>query len=276
MSSKKTVWLFIHEVFHYYSLSQSIVSDQGFQFINRMWKSLLKQLNINPLISIFHHPETDSQTECFNQEVKIRLCFYVNHLQNNWVHWLSVVEFTDNNTVNRFIKMISFYLNKGFSLCMSFSPDITKAATAQEKLQICSATEIAKIMNRILSVACDNLIKAQGDMVKQANCWCYVEDFVVENEVMVNTQNFVSNQLMRALNDKKCEPFRILQQFHFFYKLDIPSKWYTTDIFHVSNFMRATDSRQLPFTEQRNPLLKLIVINDKNQTEWVLEEILNS
>ena len=84
----------------------------------------------------------------------------MNHLQDNWVCWLSIVKFTDNNAVNKSIKMTPFYLNKGFSLCMSFSPDIMKAVTVQEKLQIHSAIEIARIMNRILSVAHDNLTKA--------------------------------------------------------------------------------------------------------------------
>ena len=76
---------------------------------------------------------------------------------------------------------------------MSFSPDTTKAATAQEKLQIRSATEIARIMNRILSVTCDNLTKAQGDMVKQANRRRCVEDFAIGDEVMINTWNLVSD-----------------------------------------------------------------------------------
>ena len=170
MSSKKTAWLFICEVFHYHDLPQSIVSNQGPQFISRMWKSLLKQLNISPLILISHHPETDSQTEHFNQKVKIRLQLYMNHLQDNWVCWLPIIKFTDNNAVNKSIKLTSFYLNKGFSLHMSFSPNITKAATVWEKLQICSVTEITKIIDRILSVAYNNLMRAQGDMVRQANC----------------------------------------------------------------------------------------------------------
>ena len=240
-----------------------------------MWKSLLKQLNINSLISISHHSETDSQTECFNQKIKTEFCFYMNHLQNNWVCWLSVIEFADNNAVNKFIKITPFYFNKGFSLCMFFSSDITKAITVQEKLQICSVMEIARIMNRILLVACDNLTKAQGDIIKQANCWCCVENFVIKNEVMINIWNFISNWLMRALNDKRCEPFRILQQFHFFYKLNVSSEWYITDIFHINDFMRVTDSRWSPLTEQRNPLPEPAVINDENQTEWMLEEILN-
>ena len=147
-------------MFYYYNLPQSIVSDQGSQFISRMWKSLLKQLDISLLISISHHFETNSQTECFNQEIKTGLQFYVNHLQNNWVCWLLIIEFADNNAVNKFIKMTSFYLNKGFSPYISFNFDIMKTATVQEKLQICSVTKIIKIMNRILSVIYDNLIKA--------------------------------------------------------------------------------------------------------------------
>ena len=101
-----------------------------------MWKLLLKQLNISPLISISHHPETDNQTEHFNQKVKTGLQLYVNHLQDNWVHWLSIVEFADNNAVTKSTEMTPFYLNKGFSPCIFFNPDITKAATVQEKLQI--------------------------------------------------------------------------------------------------------------------------------------------
>ena len=139
--------------------------------------------------------------------------------------------------------MTSFYFNKDFSFHMFFNSDIIKAVTAQKKFQICSAIEIAKIMNRIFSVACDNLIKAQGDMIKQANCQCHMKNFAVGDEVMINIQNLVSDQLTKALNNKRCESFRILQQFHFFYKLDILSKWYATDIFHVSNLTKATDPR---------------------------------
>ena len=113
-------------------------------------------------------------------------------------------------------------------------------------------------------------------MIKQANCQHHIKNFAVGNKVIINTQNLVSNQSMRTLDDKRCEPFRILQQFHFFYKLDVPPEWYTIDIFHVSNFTRATNSRQPPLTGQRNPLPEPAVINNKNQTKWTLEEILNS
>ena len=249
MSLKKTVWLFIHKVFCYHSLPQSIVSDQGPQFISRMWKSLLKQLNINPLISISHHPETDSQTEHFNQKIKTELCLYVNHLQDNWVCWLLIIEFADNNAVNKSIKITLFYFNKSFSLCMFFNPDTIKATTVQKKLQICSVIKIVKIMNKILSVAHDNLIKAQNDMIKQANHWHHIKNFVIENEVMINIWNLVSNQSTRTLDDKKCGTFRILQWFHSFYKFNVSSKWYTTDTFHTSNFTRVINSRWLSFTE---------------------------
>ena len=76
---------------------------------------------------------------------------------------------------------------------MSFSSDTTKTATTQKKLQICSVTEIVKIMNRILSITHDNLTKAQDDIIKQANYQHYMKNFAIENEIMINTQNFISN-----------------------------------------------------------------------------------
>ena len=99
---------------------------------------------------------------------------------------------------------------------------------------------------------------------------------MIENKVIVNTQNLVSNQFTKILNDKRCELFRILQQFHFFYKLDISSEWYVTDIFHANNFTRATNPKQSPLTGQRNPSPEPAVISNKNQAEWALKEILNS
>ena len=113
-------------------------------------------------------------------------------------------------------------------------------------------------------------------MIRQTNHQHHIKNFAVEDEVMINIWNLVSNQSTRALDDKRCGPFRILQQFHSSYKLDIPPEWYTTDIFHASNLTRAANPKQLPLTEQRNPLLEPAVINNENQAEWTLEEILNS
>ena len=113
-------------------------------------------------------------------------------------------------------------------------------------------------------------------MIRQANYWYHIKNFVIKNEVIINIWNFVNDWFIKALNDKKCEPFKILQQFHFFYKFNILSEWYTIDIFYINDLTRAADSKWLPFTEQRNPPLKSAVINDENQAEWVLNEILNS
>ena len=76
---------------------------------------------------------------------------------------------------------------------MFFSSDTTKTDTAQKKLQIHFTMKIAKIMNRILSIAYNNLTKAQSDIIRQINHLHYVENFVIKNEIMINTQNFVSN-----------------------------------------------------------------------------------
>ena len=57
-------------------------------------------------------------------------------------------------------------------------------------------------------------------MIRQLNHQHHLKDFAVENEVIINTQNLVSDQSTRTLNDKRHESFRILQQFHSPYKLN--------------------------------------------------------
>ena len=52
---------------------------------------------------------------------------------------------------------------------MSFNSDIIKTIIMQKKLQICFVTEIAKIMNRILLIACDNFTKIQNNIIRQMN-----------------------------------------------------------------------------------------------------------
>ena len=71
---------------------------------------------------------------------------------------------------------------------------------------------------------------------------------MIEDEIMINIQNFVNDWFTKALNDKRHESFRILKQFHFFYKFDISSEWYTTDIFYANNLIKVADSKQSSFT----------------------------
>jgi hypothetical protein len=45
-----------------------------------------------------YHLQTDGQTEHLNQTVEQYLRIFVNHRQDDWVYWLSLAEFSYNNS----------------------------------------------------------------------------------------------------------------------------------------------------------------------------------
>ena len=60
-----------------------------------------------------YDPQTDGHTEWINQEVKQYLQIYVNHLQDDWVEWLPIAEFSYNNKIQMSTGYSSFSANHG-------------------------------------------------------------------------------------------------------------------------------------------------------------------
>jgi len=60
-----------------------------------------------------YHPQTDSQTEWVNQELKQYLRLYCNYRQNDWAEWLSIAEFSYNNQIHSSMGWSPFLVNLG-------------------------------------------------------------------------------------------------------------------------------------------------------------------
>ncbi len=85
------------EVYAKHRMLQVVISDRGTVFISKFMKDLYDLLQIKANASMAFHPQTDEQTEQVNQEVEKYLRIFINHLQDNWVEWLSLAAFTHNN-----------------------------------------------------------------------------------------------------------------------------------------------------------------------------------
>jgi len=84
--------------------------------------SLSQILKIRITASITYHPQTDSQTEWVNQEVKQVLPLFVNQLQDDWDEWLSIAKFTYNDQVNALMQSSPFMLDTGQHPWLSVEP----------------------------------------------------------------------------------------------------------------------------------------------------------
>ncbi len=78
-------------------------------------KDLYDLLQIKSNASTAYHPQTDGQTERVNQEVEKYLRIFVNHLQDDWVEWLSLATFTHNNRTHSSTGKSPFKVNYGFN-----------------------------------------------------------------------------------------------------------------------------------------------------------------
>ena len=92
--------LFLYHVWKLHGLPKCVVSDRGPQFVALFTKELYRLLGIRISSSTAWHPQTDSQTECINQELDQFLHLFVNKWQDNWYDLLPIAKFQHNNHVH--------------------------------------------------------------------------------------------------------------------------------------------------------------------------------
>ena len=249
----------------------SIVSDWGPQFVSTMWKSFCKRMGIQVNLSTAFHPETDSQTERANQDVETFLQAYTNESQDNWDTWLPMTEFADNNADSAATTLSPFFMNHGFHLQMSFGLNSTSYEATRQCLQAWSAGELTAKMNEILAFAKQHLAEAQKAMLRQANKHQKNVDYEVRDMVFLNSRNIKTQRLLKKLNNKMFEPFKIVIKVRRAFQLKLPRTMLIHDVFHASLLQKAATD---PLLRQKQTPSLLIVMND--QDEWEVNEIQNS
>ena len=109
MKVEEVINYFYAHVWKHHDLLEFFMSDRDTQFIFDVWKHMCKMLKINIKLSTMYHFEIDDQIEKVNAIMKHYLQVFVNYMQNDWVKWLSKVEFIVNNA-SSLITLTSFFL----------------------------------------------------------------------------------------------------------------------------------------------------------------------
>ncbi len=268
---EKTAEMLLQWVYRFHDLSNFIVFDRDSQFIFILWKFLCKRLSISLRLFIVYHSQIDDQSERVNQNVERYLRFFCLYMQNDWVKWLLMIEFVDNNVLSSIIFLILFFMNKSFHSHMSFDPDIIEYESIRERLQIVRVEDIFDHMNKTLIFAREALTKTRERMVKQANKHRKKINYEIESKMFLNERNIVTARLFKKLDDKMLDSFKVTDSVDFFYKLKLSDTMRIHDVFH-SELLRSVDDDSLP--GQKNEFSRSIVVNDEN--EWKIDDILNS
>ena len=85
--------LFVKEIFRLHGMPKSIVCDHDSKFTSNFWQATFQSIGTELRMSTAFHPQTDGETERVNRVLEDMLRMYVSERQNNWVDYLSLVEF---------------------------------------------------------------------------------------------------------------------------------------------------------------------------------------
>lgn len=96
-SAKETAEIMIQHVFRLHGLPRNIVSDRGPQFTALFWKEFCKQLGISVSLSSGFYPQTNGQTERFNQELETGLRLLCARDPASWAKNMVWVEYAHNS-----------------------------------------------------------------------------------------------------------------------------------------------------------------------------------
>ena len=113
VDSEGVARLFLENVWRHHGLPDKIISDRGSAFVSKFSKALVTLLGVGLTPSTTHHPQTNGQTKCVNQETKTYLCVFINHHQDNWADWLPIAEFAYNNHIHSSTHHTPFELDTG-------------------------------------------------------------------------------------------------------------------------------------------------------------------
>ena len=111
----KLTKFFFEKIVLRYNVSNDIMSDKKFVFINAFWLIIYYYAKIKRKLNIVFYFQINEQIERQNQVLKHYFRIFVDVEQTQWINQLSLIEFVYNNANHNFIDCSSFYLLYDFN-----------------------------------------------------------------------------------------------------------------------------------------------------------------
>jgi hypothetical protein len=146
---EETIKLFIQHVWKLHELSITMISNKDSKFISLIWNTICRMLRIKTKLFTAFHSKTNEQSELFNQKMKRYLRAYVNHQQNDWANWLSMIDYVSNAFISTITHVFSFFANYEFESRMSFDQMKFDENTTKNRVNKFRRRKIVFIMKNI-------------------------------------------------------------------------------------------------------------------------------
>ncbi len=193
-------------------------------------------------------------------------------MQNDWVKWLSMIEFNENFNIFLIISMTSFYFNKNFHSRMSFDSDMTDYETIHKRLKARKANDIVIWMKELLIFNHQQLKKMKQIIEAQINKHRRDIIYEVNDWIWLFSRNIKTTKSCKNLEDKQLKLYQITVKVEIFYHLRLSISMKQLHSMFSSKLLCSYFDDLL--SEQHSESFKFLTI--ENDEHWKIDDILNS
>ena len=262
-------WIWREE--KYFSI---IVSNKKTQFIVHFWRRLCKRIDTNSKLFIAWHSKTDDQTKIINANLKTYFRAFVNYNQNNWVNYLTIIEFEINSTKSSLTNVESFLTTKKYFSRLNLESSKSIIDTTTQKKNMKNVDKLIEKL-KIIKVFLRNELKwAQTQQKHQANRRKQsTTKFRVDDKIMLNFKFLKTLKSNNELNYKNLNSFTINRMINNnAYQLNLSKSM--SDVFSIFHSWLLHLNNSNFMSKQKNDESNSIVRN-VNENEYSMNEILN-
>lgn len=237
MTSEKLAHIFFDNIYRLHGLPHKIISDRDPRINNEFWQQLLKKAGARANMSTAGRPETDGQSE-----VNVRGCIdalraFVNSNRDDWIKYLSAVEFAYNDTVHNSTGYTPFEMNYG-KHPRSLTTLLFESITKEDNIQNVEAIDLWGRLIKITEQARENLQKTNDRMMKN-DTGTRKETFERGDRVLLDKRAAGKGFSKEKLAPLYVGPFTILRkQGEHAYLLSLPPSMDIDPIINIRNLKR--------------------------------------
>jgi hypothetical protein len=223
--------MLIRDIVRLHGVPKSIVSDRGSVFTSGFWTTFGSLLQIRRNLSTAFHPQTDGQTERQNQTLETYLRAYCNYLQDDWVKWLPLAEFSYNNSAHSGTGFSPFFLATGFEPEWQ---DALDEPLARSNVEAEERIEFIKDIRKETKVL---LERSRWIQAKYYNNRHLRHEFKVGDKVYLSTRNIKTKRPKTKLDNKMAGLYSVVEVMPsgLAYRLDLKGNHGRIhDVFHIS------------------------------------------
>ena len=245
--------LYFDKVVKHHGMQKRIISDREPKFTSRFWRALWKKLGTELKMSTAFRLQTNGQTEQVNLVLQEYLRNYVNADQTDWADYISMAEFSYNNTKHSGTGFSPFMVVFGTEPLSPIDLALQRTSAKNgDEGKVVETKLFLEERKRILELAKETLRRAQKRYEKQVNKNRRQMSFKVGQKVWLNVKNFTLPQgLTPKFMAKFAGPFPVVKQvFDDAYKLALPPEIKVHPVFHVSLLKKYFEDSARPEREQ--------------------------